>query len=94
MVAPLLDGTLPELRLKTLKSVRQLTSKASKYHPIVFVNIFIKYSRKKLTISILSFDFIFKRVIFSATLWGIPMYISFSFMIKISEKNVNKDAKS
>lgn len=44
--------------------------------------------------SILSFDFIFKPVIFSAALWGIPMYISFSFMIKISEKNVNKGAKS
>lgn len=44
--------------------------------------------------SILSFDFIFKRVIFSAVLWGIPMYIAFSFMIKISEKNANKRANS
>lgn len=44
------------------------------------------------TSPILSFNFLIKGVLLSAVLWGVPMYIILSLMIKRSKKNADKRA--
>lgn len=41
---------------------------------------------------LLSFNFLIKKVLLSAVLWGVPMYLIFLAMIKYSKKNADKRA--